>query len=339
MKTMRAVMAVRPGVLGLGELPVPTPGEYEALVRMEACAICNSTDHKLLMNEFFSGAFPTVLGHEVVGTVVALGPRVVNFKPGDRVFRQRLADHHVPGGRSTWGGFAEYGLVSDEWAKQGAPYDAAILPHDQQKLLLNVEAPLATTMITLMETLDCIATYGAAPGKSVAVVGSGPVGQAFAMFAKLLGAGPVVAFGRRASLAQRFAEVSRCDGYVVEAEPSPEVQRIVAQGGFDIVMEAVGSVDAMDRCLALAGSHGKVFAYGIPPDSNPYRPDQLTHPNVQSAGAREGRVQAQLVAYMEAGKVRLQDWMDGCLPLSEFQRGFDLVTQKQANKVVLAPMP
>lgn len=345
MKTMRAVMALRPGVLGLGELPIPEPDEYEALVRMEACAICNSTDHKLLMNEFFSGAFPTVLGHEVVGTVVETGSKVANFKPGDRVFRQRLADQHVPGGRSTWGGFAEYGVVVDEWAKQGAPYDASILPHDQQKLLLNVEAPLATSMITLMETLDCITTCGAAPGKSVAIVGSGPVGQAFTMFAKLLGAGPVYAFGRRAGLAQRYADVTHCDGYVVNAAEDKAVQRIVAQGGFDIVMEAVGSVDAMQQCLALAGKTGKVFAYGIPPDSNPYRPEQLAQPNVQNVGAREGRVQARLVAYVTAGRVRLHEWMDVCLPLEEYQHGFDLVapkvpgvyTQKQANKVVLAP--
>ena len=338
MKTMKAVMALRPGVLGLGELPVPTPGEYEALVRMEACAICNSTDHKLLINEFFSGAFPTVLGHEVVGTVVETGPKVANFKAGDRVFRQRLSDQHVPGGRSTWGGFAEYGVVVDEWAKQGVAYDPAVLPHDQQKLLLNVEAPLATTMITLMETLDCIPTCGAASGKSVAIVGSGPVGQAFAMFAKLQGAGPVYAFGRRASLAQRFADVTHCDDYVIHAAGDKGVQRIIAQGGFDIVMEAVGSVDAMTQCLELAGKKGKVFAYGIPPDSNPYRKDQLAHANVQNAGAKEGRVQARLVAYISAGKVRLQDWMDACLPLEEYQHGFDLVTQKKANKVVLAPV-
>lgn len=337
MKNMRAVMALQPGKLGLGELPIPTPGRWEALARMDACAICNSTDHKLLMNEFFPGRFPTVLGHEVVGTIVETGKGVKNFKPGDRVFRQHLADEHVPGGRSTWGGFAEYGLVTDEWAKQKLPYDASILPHSQQKLLLDVEAPLATAMITLMETLDCITECGAAPGKSVAVVGSGPVGQAFAMFARLLGAAPVYAFGRRANLSQRFAEVVHCDGYLVNDEETPEAKHLVDQGGFDIVMEAVGSVDAMDRCLRLAGSRGKVYAYGIPPDSNPYRSDQLAHPNVKSMGAKEGRVQKKLVAYIEAGKVILADWVDTCLPLSQYQRAFDLVFEKQANKAVLTP--
>lgn len=338
MKTMKAVMVARPGELYLGELAVPVPGEYEALVRMDACAICNSTDHKLLMNEFCPGPFPMALGHEVVGTVVETGPKIVNFRPGDRVFRQCLTNSHVPGGCSRWGGFAEYGLIVDQWAKQGAPYDAAILPHCQQKILLNVEASLATAMITLMETLDCLITSGVKPGKSVAVVGSGPVGQAFAMFAKLLGAGPVYAFGRRAGLSKRFTKVTNCDGYVTNANEMPAVKRVVAQGGFDIVMEAVGSVEALELCLTLAGVNGKVFAYGIPPASNPYRNDLLDRPNVLRVGAKEGRVQTVLAAYVEAGKVNLQDWMDVCLPLMEFQRGFDMVIQKQANKVVLMPI-
>ena len=95
-------MAVAPGETALGDLEVPAPGDFEALVRMEACAFCNSTDVKLAHNEFVPGTFPVVLGHEVISTVVDVGPKVRNFKPGDRVFRQRLRDEHVQGeGRST----------------------------------------------------------------------------------------------------------------------------------------------------------------------------------------------------------------------------------------------
>lgn len=335
---MRAVMACKPGELCLGELEIPVPGDYEALLRMEACAICNSTDHKLINNEFFPGTFPIVLGHEVIGTVVETGPRVVNFKPGDRVFRQRLGDQHVPGvGRSCWGGFAEYGLVSDEWARQSLPYDPKVLPHDQQKLLIDVAPELATTMVTLMETLDCITTCGARPGKSVAIVGSGPVGQAFAMFAKLLGAGPVIGFGRQASHAGRFAAIAHSDGYITGADNPPEVERLIQQGGFDLVMEAVGSAAALDRAIGLAGSRGGVFVYGIPPESGPYRKDQLAFPRLHNVGAKEGRVQAELVRLVEAGKVRLEDWFDVCLPMAAYAQAFDLVFQKQANKAVLKP--
>ena len=335
---MKAVMALRPGELGLGELEMPEPGDYEALVRMDACAICNSTDHKLMTNEFVPGPFPVVLGHEVVGTVTEVGPKVRNFKPGDRVFRQRLDNHHVPGeGRSCWGGFAEYGLVTDEWAKQDVPYGPSPLPHPQQKLLLDVEPALATGMVTLMETLDCITTCGAKPGTSVAVVGSGPVGQALAMFAKLLGAAPVYAFGRSPAHADRFARVCKADGYVAGPALPAEVERIVEGGGFDVVLEAVGSADALDTCLRLAGGKGRVCVYGIAPASSPWRPEQMERPNVSRVGAKEGRVQAQLAEWVEAGRVDLNDWVSHRLPLSDYQQGFDMVPQKKAMKVVLLP--
>jgi threonine dehydrogenase-like Zn-dependent dehydrogenase len=331
-------MATRPGELGMGELNVPEPDEYEALVRMDACAICNSTDHKLMLNEFCPGTFPVVLGHEVVGTVTAVGPKVVNFEPGDRVFRQCLYDSHVPGeGRSCWGGFAEFGVVTDEWARQGVPYGPDPLPHAQQKLMLDVEPALATGMVTLMETLDCITTCGARPGVSVAVVGSGPVGQALAMFAGLLGASPVYAFGRDPAHARRFVDVCGTDGYAAGTDLPADVRKIADGGGFDVVVEAVGSADALATCVRLAGSKGRVCVYGIAPKSAPHASEDRGRANVTAVGAKEGRVQARLASFVEAGKVRLEDWVSHRLPLNDFQRAFDLVERKQAMKAVLLP--
>jgi L-iditol 2-dehydrogenase len=335
---MKAVVAMAAGELAMIDLEVPQPSDYEALVRMEACAICNSTDHKLLTGDFVPGPFPVVLGHEVVGRVVEAGPKVINYRSGDRVFRQRLRDEHVPGdGRSCWGGFAEYGLVTDEWAIRGIPYGPEQLPHDQQKLLLDVEPSLATAMITLMETLDCVLTCGASEGKSVAVVGSGPVGQCFALFSRLLGAGPVFAFGRTSRNASRFGGICRSDGFIIEKDYPKEVRRIVETGGFDIVIEAVGSQSALTTCLELAGSTGNVYVYGIAPEAHPFQDNQMRHPRVHQVGAVEGRVQARLLKFIEGGAVHLEDWVSHCTPLSEYQRGFDLVIRKQALKLVLIP--
>lgn len=326
-ETMKAVMGIEPGKLGIGELEIPRPGEYEALVKMEACAVCNSTDHKLLTNEFFSGAFPVALGHEVISTVIEAGPGVESFRVGDRVFRQRLCDSHVPGGRSCWGGFAEYGIVVDEWARQGLPYDPESLPHDQQKLMIDVAPELAAGMVTLMECLDCMKSCGAAPGKSVAVVGSGPVGQALAMFAKLLGAGPVYGFGRSQAHGERFERVCKIDNYVFGD----------CSKTFDVVIEAVGSVDALDKCIELAGQTGRVCVYGITPGSSPYRPDQMSRGNVRGVGAVEGRAQAELVGWVEDGRVELSDWVSHVLPIEDYQNAFGLVKRKQALKAVLVP--
>lgn len=335
---MRAVCASAPGVLGMMDIPVPRIQDpFECIVRLDACSLCNSTDPKLLENEFCPGPFPTVLGHESVGTVVEVGPGVCNFREGDRVFRQRLGDEHVPGGRSTWGGFAEYGVICDQWAKDGVPYlhcADGYPAHAQQKVMVDVAPPLAAGMVTLMETLDYCASAGVVPGKSVAVVGSGPVGQAFALFAKLLGAGPVVAFGRRPEPGQRFAGVAHADAYLWQPD---EVEREAERGGFDIVFEAVGSRDALDTCLRLAGVRGTAWCYGVAPESHAYTETQTTDPRYRNAPVFEGRVQRRLVDFIEAGDIRLEDWVSHVLPMADYQRAFDLTAGREALKVALVP--
>jgi len=108
---MRAAIVETPGRLEIREVPLPQPGDYQALVRMEACSICNATDHKIVEGQlpFISrDQYPGILGHESVGTVVEVGPRVRHFREGDRVLRVWAV---VPGLNSFWGGFAEFGLV------------------------------------------------------------------------------------------------------------------------------------------------------------------------------------------------------------------------------------
>jgi threonine dehydrogenase-like Zn-dependent dehydrogenase len=338
---MRTVAAVGGGKLGMLEISRPEVTDpFECLVRMDACAICNSTDIKLLKNEFCPGPFPTILGHEVIGTVIEVGEKAGNFREGDRVFRQRLEDRHVPEGRSTWGGFAEYGIVVDQWARDGVPYlhhTAEYRAHPQQKLALDIEPALATGMVTLMETLDYVQGCGAAPGKAVAIVGTGPVGQSFALFAKLLGAGPVIAFGRRAVYAERFAKIARADEYVAGRPYPSDVKRRIAAGGFNIVIEAVGSRQALDTCLELAGEQGAVCCYGVASESEPYTETQLADPRLRAVDVLEGRAQAQLVEYVEAGHVRLEDWVSHTLPMREYQKAFDQVVARQSTKMALLP--
>jgi len=73
-----------PGVLRVGERPVPEPGAGDVRVRVEACGVCR---HDVLTR---SGAFPltvlpVILGHQIAGVVDAVGPEVTEPAPGDRV--------------------------------------------------------------------------------------------------------------------------------------------------------------------------------------------------------------------------------------------------------------
>lgn len=331
---MRGIFATARSQVGVLEIPEPEPGPYEALVEVEACGICNSTDWKLLKGEFVSGSYPILLGHESVGRVVELGSKVRSFHPGDLVLRTTLRDEHIPhpGGRSCWGGFAERAIVTDVWAEKGVEYNA--FPHPQQVVPPGIGSVHAVAMVTLKETLSCLENTDVQAGHSLAIVGTGPVAQALTRLARLLGIAPVVVFGRQAAWGELFAKLGAHD-YAAGDDAPPEVRKILVGGGFDRVIEAVGSPSALSRCLHIAKVEGRVNTYGVTSASEPYAPAQEADGRVFRSRVAEAEVHEKLCQWVEQGEIRLSDWITDVLPWIEHQRGLDLVKENTSCKVVL----
>ncbi|HET7560751.1 MAG TPA: alcohol dehydrogenase catalytic domain-containing protein, partial [Limnochordia bacterium] len=181
---MRAAIVEAPDRLRVRhDVPMPRPGRFQALVRIECCATCNGTDDKLIHGGM-ALEYPAILGHESVGTVTELGPDVTGFAPGERVLRPTAV---YPGGRlgpyrSGWGGYAEWGLVTDLSAAAAAGEDAPAgrgYARYQQKVPAGISTPDAAMAITLKETLSWSRHLGVGAGSEVLIVGDGPVGLAF----------------------------------------------------------------------------------------------------------------------------------------------------------------
>ncbi|MEQ1472891.1 MAG: alcohol dehydrogenase catalytic domain-containing protein, partial [Candidatus Acidiferrum sp.] len=90
-KTMHAGVYREKGIVRVEEVPVPEVGAGEVLIKVAACGICG-TDIKKIFQGYVNP--PQILGHELAGTVVAVGPSVAKWKSGDRV----MSFHHVPCG-------------------------------------------------------------------------------------------------------------------------------------------------------------------------------------------------------------------------------------------------
>jgi L-iditol 2-dehydrogenase len=333
---MKALLITEAGKLEMGEIPIPELRPYEALVQVEACGICNSTDHKLMLGTFIPGPFPSALGHESTGKIIRLGRKVRNFQVGQRVLRPVLLDRHVPGGRSNWGGFSEYAIVVDRQAIQADGADEAVhwSAAKQQVVPETITPPQAAAMITLKETLSCLQNFGVAAGSTVGVVGTGPVAQAFAHEAKLLGAREVVVFGRREAWRERFLQLG-IEAYEVGQDWSPAVRQRVGSGGFDYVIEAVGSSAALKTALQLAGRSGKVGLYGVTPVDGPYDPADQADPRVSVPRVEEADVHEQMLDWVAQGKIDLEMWYSATLPWQEYAQGFEMVAANHAAKVIL----
>lgn len=117
--------------LQLQQLPLPTPHPDQVLIRVAACGICR-TDLHIIDGELDQPSLPLILGHQIVGEVVATGSRVARFVPGQRVGvpwlggscgycdycsldQENLCDHAQYTGYQLNGGFAEYTAARAEY--------------------------------------------------------------------------------------------------------------------------------------------------------------------------------------------------------------------------------
>jgi propanol-preferring alcohol dehydrogenase len=125
MDPMRAMVLTQPGrPLELQARPVPKPDHAQLLIRVRACGVCR-TDLHIVDGELPKPKLPLILGHQIVGEVVALGPEVTGFTPGELVGvpwlgstcgqcryctrgQENLCDHAQFTGYQLDGGYAEY---------------------------------------------------------------------------------------------------------------------------------------------------------------------------------------------------------------------------------------
>jgi len=263
-RPMKAITFQDIETLALEEVAEPTlesPGDV--IVRVEAAGICGSDLHVYHGREAGLDA-GTIMGHEFVGEVVEVGPAVDTWSPGDRVLSPFTTncgrcEYCVEGLTSRCIEGQLFGWVEGGRGLHGCQADFVRVPLADSTLVrvpegLSREASLFAGDI-LSTGFFGAETAGAAPGRTVAVVGCGPVGQMAILAARHLGADEVVALDRvpeRLELAQRF-------GADLTASDPGEL------GGkrIDAVVEAVGSPGATGAAFDLVRPGGVISAVGV----------------------------------------------------------------------------
>ena len=187
MKAVRMVETGKP--LELQQIPIPSIGEKDILVRIRAAGICHSDAH-YRAGRSRMGMMPITLGHEVAGEVELIGPQVTKVKAGERVCLHyniscgecyhcstgneqfcdtvRMIGHHVDGG------YAEYIAVPE--------HNAIHLPDE-----ISFEEG-ATLMCASATALHALHKARVKAGETVAVFGVGGLGLSAIQLAKALGA-------------------------------------------------------------------------------------------------------------------------------------------------------
>lgn len=321
---MRAAVLEAPEVVAVRDVPVPAPArEPSATVRVDQAGICG-TDVKI-----FRGAIPTqvprILGHEIVGTVMATGPSAT-VGEGARVLvdpslacgvcRHCLADrgHLCPDGallgRDVDGGFAEY-VVVDERQLHALPDTVSLS-----------EAPALQVLGTCVHGQTLVEVF---PGQIAVVVGLGVSGLLHAQLLHARGVTSVVGVSR----SQRKLELARTLGVTAAVTPdeaSAAVADLTGGAGADLVVESAGSQSALRQSVDLAGAGATVLSYGSITERSgefPYYDLYYKELQIRSSRAARPRDYTRAISLVGDGVVRLAPLVTAVYPLQDLATALD----------------
>jgi alcohol dehydrogenase len=262
---MRAVYYEKFEVLPvIATLPDPAPSPTGVVVKVEATGLCRSDWHGWAGHDP-SITLPHVPGHELAGTIAAVGREVKNWKVGDRVTvpfgagcghcpecatgHHHICDNQVQPGFTCWGSFAEY--VALEYAD----INLVRLPDTMD---FATAAGLGCRFITSFSAV--IDKGRCSPGEWVAVHGCGGVGLSAIMIASAMGA-QVIAVDltdEKLAFAKSMGAAATVNG---AKEKVVSAIRDISGGGAHLSIDALGhSATAMNsvRCLRKRGRHVQV---------------------------------------------------------------------------------
>jgi threonine dehydrogenase-like Zn-dependent dehydrogenase len=338
---MKAAITDGKGNVWCQDVPMPQPNDYQCLCKMLAAATCTGTDQKHIKNALpWKQQYPGVLGHESVGRVIEVGKKVRYIKPGDVFLRPTAVYNGQKLGEFTslWGGFAEYGLVTDTeaWLQDEPTWQPHGYMQFQQKLPSDIlmSAADATMLITLKETASFAASVGVRLFQSVAILGAGSVGLCMCRFAKVFGAEPLIVVARR-DIQLEYARRIGAD-FTVNAATTDmvqEVQRLTGGRGVDIVLDTTGDIRFLQTTVPMLAPEGRIAPYAT------YEFGTVVQEHIPEkllAAGATGEVAAHeyVLDAVRLGLVRLSDYYSHHMPLSEVKRGFELLHEKTAFKVV-----
>ncbi|KAL8329735.1 hypothetical protein RB597_005150 [Gaeumannomyces tritici] len=250
----------------------PKPfGDYDVDISIEACGVCGSDVHTV-SGGWGDQKFPLVVGHEIVGKAIRVGPKVTLIKEGQRVgvgaqsyacldCRQCKNDNETYCTKQldTYGAtWPDTGIVS-----QGG-YSSHVRTHEHwvfpipDALSSTAAAPMLCAGLTAYSPL---VRNGVGPGKKVGILGMGGIGHFGLLFAKALGAEVWAISRSRAKEAD--CKAMGADGFLATSEKGWNEPHAMT---FDVILNTASSFEGWDfgAYLGLLDVHGKFVSVGLP---------------------------------------------------------------------------
>ena len=334
--------------LSVSDMPEPTCGDHEAILEVNACAVCGS-DIRIFHFGNDRVKPPAVIGHEIAGRVVTVGAAVTRVKAGDRI----ALGADVPCGICKW-------CTSDAGTNCAINYAIGYqFPGGfQQRMLLNettlnygpvtpipdglryAEAAIAEPLACALNGLE-LARFGI--GKSICIIGLGPIGCMMLELSRVFGASRVFAAQRsraRLEMARQFLPEAR----FIATEEENLVDTVLKETGgegVDLAITTSGSVQAHEDAIRMVAHRGYVNLFGglknqpkLTFDSNLIHYKECFVMGSHGSLPRHHRLAVDLIA---RGAVRARQYISAVFPLDRTAEAFAYHESRAGLKVIVAP--
>ena len=341
MEMMRALVKAKAEEgIWLQQVPVPTIGINDVLIRVKRAAICGTDIHIYNWDAWARKTIPVpmVVGHEFVGEIVAVGSNVNDFKPGQIVSgeghvvcgrcrncmagRRQLCAHTSGIGVNRQGAFADYVALpmSNVWEhRPGIDLDVAA-----------IFDPFGNAVHTALK-YDLV-------GEDVLITGAGPIGAMAAAVCRHAGARHVVITDInpwRLALAARLGASRTVD---VRSERLIDVQQALGmEEGFDVGLEMSGSPAAFGEMIDNMCHGGRIAMLGLPTEEMAIDWSKVVFNMLTIKGiyGREMYETWYKMSVMIDSGLDISPVITHHYGVEDFQQGFDVMRSGESGKVIL----
>jgi L-iditol 2-dehydrogenase len=348
-ETMKAVV-VR-GVLqfDVEDVPAPACPERGLLLKVDACGLCGS-DLRTLRSGHTRVTFPWIIGHEICGTVVELGPRYEGqWHVGDQLAvgpvvycgvcdfcvngQYELCENYREIAQAWPGGFAETIAIPEEALRLGTIQRA---PEGLDPAFAAVSEPMSSCV-------NAQERGRVGLGDTVVIIGAGPVGCIHVSLARARGADRIFI----ADIVEdrlKMAEPFEPDVTINAAETDlvAEVRQLTDGKGADVIVTATPAPVAVVQAVEMARKGGRILIFGGLPkdmckpgvDMNTVHYNALYLIGTTTFAPRHQRVALRLMA---SGRIPVDKLVTHRFPLAEFKRGATMALEGKVLKAVFLP--
>ena len=328
--------------LSVEEVPTPTAGGGQVLIRVAGCGVCHTDLHYTDHGTPTFKQPPMILGHEISGIVEGAGEGVGGRKPGDRVLvaavtscgacdacregRENICAHGEMLGNHIDGGFAEYVVAPAK--------DTFLLPDGVPLVEGSIIADAVTTPYHAVVNRGRVR-----PGDAVVVFGCGGVGLNVVQMAAAQGARVVAVdlSDDKLAWARKLGAAATVNPGGVE-RLDKELRKVTG-GGADVAFEVVGRPVTQEQTLACLKTGGRAVFVGYSPDTMTLNSGRVMFRELEVVGSLGCRPvdYPRVVEMVRQKRIQLEPLVTHRFPLDRIAEAFDTLRSGSAIRVVVTP--